>query len=62
MQKTAEYNVLIAGTGAAGLCCALNCLGDAGAPAHEGAGGESDSFLAQGGICMLRGKEDFRLL
>ena len=58
--KTAEYNVLIAGTGAAGLCCALNL------PAEmrvllltKARADESDSFLAQGGICMLRGKEDY---
>lgn len=58
--KTAEYNVLIAGTGAAGLCCALNL------PAEmrvllltKAKADESDSFLAQGGICMLRGKEDY---
>ena len=56
--KTAEYNVLIAGTGAAGLCCALNL------PAEmrvllltKAKADESDSFLAQGGICMLRRKE-----
>ena len=58
--KTAEYNILIAGTGAAGLCCALNL------PAEmrvllltKARADESDSFLAQGGICMLRGKEDY---
>ena len=58
--KTAEYTVLIAGTGAAGLCCALNL------PAEmrvllltKAKADESDSFLAQGGICMLRGKEDY---
>lgn len=58
--KTAQYNVLIAGTGAAGLCCALNL------PAEmrvllltKAKADESDSFLAQGGICMLRGKEDY---
>ena len=55
--KTAEYNVLIAGTGAAGLCCALNL------PRSwrvvmltKSEADKSDSFLAQGGICMLRGQ------
>lgn len=54
------FDVVIVGTGAAGLYCALHlpqrmrvllltkCRAD-----------ESDSFLAQGGICMLRGEDDF---
>ena len=60
MQRRDTYDVLIAGTGVAGLCCALNL------PAtyrvlmlSKAAEDESDSFLAQGGICMLRGAEDF---
>ena len=58
--KKADYNVLIAGTGVAGLCCALNLP-----PQYrvlmlsKAAEDESDSFLAQGGICMLQGQEDF---
>lgn len=58
MIKTSE--VLIVGTGAAGLFCALNI------PERikvliitKKKADESDSFLAQGGICMLRGEEDY---
>lgn len=54
------YDVIIVGTGAAGLFCALNfpetkniCV------ITKKAADESDSFLAQGGICMLRGEEDY---
>ena len=54
------FDVVIVGTGAAGLYCALNL------PARyrillltKQKADESDSFLAQGGICMLRGEEDF---
>ena len=54
------YDAIIVGTGAAGLYCALNL------PKRkkilmltkQGAG-LSDSFLAQGGICMLRGEDDY---
>lgn len=54
------FDVVIVGTGAAGLYCALNL------PERltvliltKRKVDESDSFLAQGGICMLRGEEDF---
>ena len=58
--RKAEYNVLIAGTGVAGLCCALNLPADMRVlMLTKAKADESDSFLAQGGICMLRGKEDF---
>ena len=53
-------DVVIVGTGAAGLYCALNfpertdvCI------LTKKKADESDSFLAQGGICMLRGEEDY---
>ena len=53
-------DVVIVGTGAAGLFCALNF------PERvkirmitKQKAEESDSFLAQGGICMLRGEEDY---
>lgn len=55
-----RYDVLIAGTGVAGLCCALNLPRDMRIlMLTKAAADESDSFLAQGGICMLRGEEDF---
>lgn len=54
------YDIVIVGTGAAGLFCALNfpdtkkiCI------ITKKVADESDSFLAQGGICMLRGEEDY---
>lgn len=55
-----DCDVVIVGSGAAGLFCALNL------PAHlrvqiitKRSAEESDSFLAQGGICVLRGEEDY---
>lgn len=54
------YDAVVIGTGAAGLFCALNlpktykiCV------ITKQKADESDSFLAQGGICMLRGEEDY---
>ena len=54
------YDVIIVGTGAAGLYCALNL------PERTNIlmitkqeADQSDSFLAQGGICMLRGEDDY---
>ncbi|MCD7769857.1 MAG: L-aspartate oxidase [Oscillospiraceae bacterium] len=53
-------DVVIVGTGVAGLYCALNL------PERmqvrmitKSRADESDSWLAQGGICMLRGEEDY---
>ena len=55
-----KTDVLIAGTGVAGLCCALNLPADMRVlMLSKAKADESDSFLAQGGICMLRGEEDF---
>ena len=55
-----RYDALIAGTGAAGLCCALNLPRTARVLLiTKDAADRSDSFLAQGGICMLRGEGDF---
>lgn len=55
------YDVIIVGTGAAGLYCALNL------PQRKrvlmitkDAADQSDSFLAQGGICMLCGEDDYQ--
>lgn len=55
-----KWNVLIVGTGVAGLCCALHLPHDFKIlMLTKSTVEESDSFLAQGGICMLRGQEDF---
>ena len=55
-----HYDVIIVGTGAAGLYCALNL------PEKmkillitKQEADQSDSFLAQGGICMLLGEDDY---
>ena len=55
------YDVIIVGSGAAGLYCALNL------PERKRIllitkqeADQSDSFLAQGGICMLRGEDDYQ--
>ena len=59
MVKTMQCDVLIAGTGVAGLCCALNLPREKSVILlTKAAAEESDSFLAQGGICMLRGEQD----
>jgi L-aspartate oxidase len=57
---TKKTDVIIIGTGAAGLFCALHF------PEQtkilmltKEEVDKSDSFLAQGGICMLRGEEDY---
>ena len=58
--KTKQCDVLIVGTGVAGLYCALNL------PASldimlitKAAAEECDSFLAQGGICVLKADSDY---
>lgn len=59
MKDANTYDVLIAGTGVAGLCCALNLpRGYKVLMLSKAAEDESDSFLAQGGICMLHDAED----
>ncbi len=56
-----NYDVLIAGTGVAGLMCALNLPRETRIlMLTKAAVDESDSFLAQGGICMLRGEDDYQ--
>ena len=55
-----KYDIIIVGTGCAGLFCALSLPRDKkilciSKDALDG----SDSFLAQGGICMLRDEEDY---
>ena len=55
-----ETEVVIVGTGAAGLFCALQLPQDKKITiiTKDEAEG-SDSFLAQGGICMLPSEEDY---
>lgn len=55
-----SYDVVIVGSGAAGLYCALHltermkvCI------VTKRTAEESDSFLAQGGMCVLRGETDY---
>lgn len=53
-------DVLIVGTGVAGLFCALNLPADKEILLITKAEAtQSDSFLAQGGICMMRGEDDY---
>ena len=55
-----NVDVLIVGTGVAGLFCALNLPQDKKILmiSKEGVR-NSDSFLAQGGICMMQGQDDY---
>ena len=54
------YDAIIVGTGAAGLYCALNLPKRKKILISTKQGADlSDSFLAQGGICMLRGEDDY---
>ncbi len=58
--NTECYDVVVVGTGAAGLFCALSLpetLRVLMITKQEAE--QSDSFLAQGGICVLRGEEDY---
>ena len=55
-----QTDVLIAGSGCAGLYCALNLSEDTKITIITKATiEESDSFLAQGGMCMLKNDEDY---
>lgn len=55
-----KTDILIVGSGCAGLYCALNLPSDKTILIITKADVESsDSFLAQGGICMLRDDEDY---
>jgi len=53
------YDAIIVGTGAAGLYCALNLPKRKKILLTKQGADLSDSFLAQGGICMLRGEDDY---
>lgn len=55
-----QTDVLIAGSGCAGLYCALNLSCDTNITIITKATiEESDSFLAQGGMCMLKNDDDY---
>ena len=55
-----ETEVIIVGSGAAGLFCALQLPEEKKITIITKDEAEhSDSFLAQGGICMLRSEEDY---
>lgn len=55
-----ETDILIAGCGCSGLYCALHLPSDCQVTVITKADEESnDSFLAQGGMCMLTGEEDY---
>lgn len=54
------YDVIVVGTGVAGLNCALHLPSDKRvAVICKGSPDRSDSYLAQGGICRLQGREDY---
>ena len=56
-----RYDVIIVGTGVAGLNCALHLPADKKVLIiSKGTPDKSDSYLAQGGICRLQGEEDYQ--
>lgn len=58
---TKHSDIIIVGTGAAGLFCALHLPDDKQITIITKEGiEESDSFLAQGGICVLKSDEDYK--
>lgn len=55
-----RYDVIIVGTGVAGLNCALHLPEDKSVLVIcKGTPEKSDSYLAQGGICCLQGEDDY---
>ena len=55
-----DTDVVIVGTGAAGLFCALHFPENVKITmVTKEVADKSDSFLAQGGMCMLRSDDDF---
>ena len=56
-----RYDVIIVGTGVAGLNCALHLPKDKSVLVIcKGTPDKSDSYLAQGGICRLQGEDDYQ--
>lgn len=56
-----KYDIIIVGTGVAGLNCALHLPRDKRILVIcKGTPDKSDSYLAQGGICRLQGEDDFK--
>ena len=61
MQSEMNTDIVIVGCGVAGLYCALNLpKGKKITIVTKSEAPKSDSFLAQGGICVLRDEEDFK--
>ena len=57
---TKKTDVLIVGTGCSGLYCALKLPGNLNIHMiTKSCVEESDSFLAQGGICMFKDESDY---
>ena len=55
-----KTDILIVGSGVAGLYCALNLPEDKNIiVVTKNKARRSDSFLAQGGICVLRDEDDY---
>ena len=60
MENNIKTDILIIGCGVAGLYCALNLPKNKNITViTKSIASESDSYLAQGGICTLRDEEDF---
>lgn len=60
MEIIMKVDIIIVGTGVAGLFCALHLPKDKQIlMLTKKSAEESDSFLAQGGICMLKNEEDY---
>ncbi len=60
LKKKKKYDVVIVGCGVSGLYCALNLPRDKNILIiTKSAAEESDSFLAQGGICVLHDEGDY---
>jgi len=61
LQNKMETNIIIVGCGVAGLYCALNLPRDKKIVIiTKNEAPKSDSFLAQGGICVLRDQGDYK--